>query len=197
MGRPATKLDDIEKAAMQLFSEKGLAQVTVREIARRADCSEGALYRHYKSKEEMAWRLFSREMGRFGQLLAGVLDGPGSYPERVRQGVETFYRFYDEDPTTFNFILISQHNFPGAKPIPAEINPLDGVTRFVDRGISEKIFGIATAQLGMALVFGLVLQPATLCFYGRLKGPMSQYIDSVSRSCLSALLTREKGGRTK
>ncbi|NIT14444.1 MAG: TetR family transcriptional regulator, partial [Candidatus Dadabacteria bacterium] len=47
--------------------------VTIKDIANNAGCSEGALYRHYTSKEEMAWILYKREVEKLGQALSEIL----------------------------------------------------------------------------------------------------------------------------
>ena len=60
MARPLKKKDDIEKAAIKLFATKGLARTVIKDIAREAEVTEGALYRHYTGKDEMAWKLFNK-----------------------------------------------------------------------------------------------------------------------------------------
>ena len=51
----------IEKAAIRLFVEQGVAGTSVRDIARAVDISEGALYRHFVSKDELVWEVFERQ----------------------------------------------------------------------------------------------------------------------------------------
>ena len=123
MARQITKLKDIEATAIQLFASRGLAQVTVKQIAENARCAEGALYRHYKSKEEMAWLLFRREVETFGARLRKILGGTASFTERIQTSIELFYKFFDEDPITFSFILLAQHDFPPEWKINKEFNP--------------------------------------------------------------------------
>ena len=55
----------IEKAAIRLFVERGVAETSVRDIARAVDISEGALYRHFVSKDELGWQVFERQYVRF------------------------------------------------------------------------------------------------------------------------------------
>ena len=63
--------DRIESAAVRLFVEKGVAGTTVRDIAQTVGISEGALYRHFVSKEQLVWLLFERHYVEFaGRLMA-------------------------------------------------------------------------------------------------------------------------------
>ncbi|HSK41787.1 MAG TPA: helix-turn-helix domain-containing protein, partial [Arenibaculum sp.] len=48
----------IERAALEVFVRAGVDAATTRAIAAQAGCSEGALYRHWKSKDELALSLF-------------------------------------------------------------------------------------------------------------------------------------------
>src|SRR5436309_11207977 len=56
----------LEKAAMELYAERGFDQTTVAEIAARAGLTERTFFRHYADKREV---LFSG-----GELLAGRLE---------------------------------------------------------------------------------------------------------------------------
>ena len=67
--------DRIERAAIRLFVEKGVAETTVRDIARAVDISEGALYRHFASKDELVWQVFERHYVEFAGRLQALADG--------------------------------------------------------------------------------------------------------------------------
>jgi len=56
--RADTKRPDIERAALRLFVTRGLRGTTVRAIAARAGVAEGTLYRHWRSKRELARVVF-------------------------------------------------------------------------------------------------------------------------------------------
>lgn len=194
MPRPVKKLIEIERAAMRLFSERGLAQVTVRDIAREAGCAEGALYRHYPGKEAMAWELFRRETIQFGKELRSVLQSPTDYCRRVQAGVNAFYGLYDRDRVLFCFILLTQHDYPQAEAIEPDSNPSDLVVRFIREGVESGVFQASNIALAASMIMGLVLQPATFCIYGRLKSPLSQYVQPVSTACLRILQCDEGEG---
>ena len=192
MGKPVTKLKSIEDTAIGLFASKGIKRVTVKDISKEAGCSEGALYRHYTGKDEMAWVLYSREVKKFGGLLKGVLRGEGTYSERLASAVQLFYTFFDKDPVIFTFILLSEHNFASENTIDPQINPHNLVFEFIDAGVKGGEFKTRDSKLGSAMVLGLVLQPATLRATGKLKGRMGDKVSDVVEACLRVLKVKDE-----
>ncbi len=195
MARPVSKLNQIEATAMNLIAFRGLAQVTIKDIAREAGCAEGALYRHYRSKEEMAWLLFRREVERFGMRLRPLLESPESFVGRIEGAIRLFCTFFDEDRTIFSFILLTQHDFPKERRIRKTYNPDDLVMEFLRKAIAEGTIRIPDPALATAMVMGLVLQPATMMATGKLKGPMSKRIPAISEACCEVLGVRERRKR--
>ena len=188
MTKPITKLRSIEDTAIRLFASKGIKEVTIKDIAKEAECSEGALYRHYTGKGEMAWKLYTREVEKFGATLRTVLQEKGSFSGRLKSAVELFYSFFDEDPLTFTFILLSEYNFPLEKKGALDTNPYNLFFKFIEEGVKNGEFGIRDHKLGAAMVLGSVLQPATLKASGRFeRGRMSEKTHEVVEGCLRVL----------
>ena len=48
----------IERAALEVFVRDGVDAATTKAIAAQAGVSEGAIYRHFRSKDELATSLF-------------------------------------------------------------------------------------------------------------------------------------------
>ena len=188
MARPITKLKEIEESAIRLFSKKGISQVTIKEIAKEAKCAEGALYRHYKSKEEMAWVLLKREIERFGKELEAVFSSDESYLDRVKRSIHTFYAYYQEEPVSFKFTLLSQHGFPDKKRLMLKAYlPVNLLTDFFKRGVDDGAFVIEDIPLFVSIVLGLVMAPPTSHSIGRLSGNMEDYADGIIEICLMML----------
>ena len=64
-------------AATRLFSKKGYRGTTTEEIARAAGLTKGALYHHFKSKEDLLFELVNTHMNEYrGQVLERLGDSP-------------------------------------------------------------------------------------------------------------------------
>ncbi|MGB7293738.1 MAG: TetR/AcrR family transcriptional regulator [Thermodesulfobacteriota bacterium] len=187
MAKPVTKLKSIEDTAIRLFASKGIKEVTIKDIANEAGCSEGALYRHFIGKDEMAWALYTREVEKFGTKLKDVLKEKKDFSEHIKSAVELFYSFFDDDPLTFSFILLSEHNFPPEKKVNPKLNPYNLVFGFIKERARKEASNIQDPELSAAMVLGLVLQPATLRALGRLKGQMRKKTNQVVQACLRVL----------
>ncbi len=172
---------------MRLFAARGITGITIKNIAAEAGCAEGALYRHYSGKEELAWRLFQREVESFGARVRALWKGSRSIAKKLEEGIELFYRFFDEDPDLFSFILLSQHNFPVHKKLRKDLNPETLVFELVEEAKSSGQFKIEDTRLGAAMLYGLVLEPATLVAEKKLKGPLSRYIPEVTKAAFRML----------
>jgi len=60
------------KSAHRLFAEKGYRQTSTEEIARKAGLTKGALYFHFKSKEDILFALIKSMTDGFGSTLDGL-----------------------------------------------------------------------------------------------------------------------------
>src|SRR5262245_44789006 len=115
----------IERAAIALFVEKGVAETTVGDIAQAVDIAEGALYRHFAGKDELVWQLFERHYlafaGRLQAHAATETDTRGKLEAMIRG----FCQAHDDVPTLFHFLLFVQHGQLGkltdATPTPVTV----------------------------------------------------------------------------
>ncbi|MEJ1196949.1 MULTISPECIES: helix-turn-helix domain-containing protein [unclassified Streptomyces] len=85
-------------AAHDLMLTVGLARATTKEIAKGADCSEAALYKHFASKEELFIRVLSERLPRLTPLLHGLATEPGraSLEENLTEIARQAALFYEQ-----------------------------------------------------------------------------------------------------
>src|SRR3954453_8860944 len=101
MARSTKVKDRVERSATQLFAARGVDGVSIGDIAAEAGVSQGALYRHYPSKEDLAWSLFSVAYLRMGGELNAIPQGPPDLKTRLAAMVAHVCALYDHDPALF------------------------------------------------------------------------------------------------
>lgn len=92
------------EAGVKLFSEKGYANTSVREIVELANVSKPILYYYFKSKEGMFCSIMAYALRQQEEMLAEALEKPGSVLDRLINLYRITYRALMEDPNLFKLI---------------------------------------------------------------------------------------------
>jgi AcrR family transcriptional regulator len=79
-GRDLTAAAQIREAAMRLFADRGVAGVTVRDIAAEAGVSPSLVIHHYRTKDGLKAAVDERVSTAVAELLTEVLDPPEGAP---------------------------------------------------------------------------------------------------------------------
>jgi AcrR family transcriptional regulator len=180
--------DRIERAAIQLFVEKGVDATSVRDVARVVDISEGALYRHFTGKDELVWDVFERHYVQFAGRLEALAEAETTARGKLAAMIRAFCHAYDEDPLLFRFLLFVQHG-QLSKLAAGSPTPVDAVRAVIAQGIASKEIPEQHPDLATALVFGIVLQPVTFAAYGRLSSPLTSMCDRLIAASWAAVTT--------
>jgi AcrR family transcriptional regulator len=176
----------VERAAVDLFAANGFDGVSIADIATAAGVSQGALYRHYPSKEELAWALFSTAYLRTGEELDRIRTGEAEFEAAVRAMIAHFCALFDEDPALFRFMLITQHGFLPRIPSGSR-TPVDAIADLVSDAIAENQLKPIDPALGAAVIMGVILQAATFHIYGRLGGSLAARAPVLGRAAIAAV----------
>ena len=189
--RFADTRDRIEQAAVRLFVEKGVAETSVRDIAREVGLSEGALYRHFESKDELVWKAFERHYVAFAATLESLAESEPTARGKVAAMIRGFCRAHDDNPTLFKFLLFIQHGQLG-KLEPGTPTPVEVVRSVLDKAIASREIPAQGPDLATALVFGVVLQPVTFAAYGRLPINLSSICERLIAAAWAAITAVER-----
>ena len=157
----------IEEAATRLFVLKGIADTSVRDITREVGISEGALYRHFESKEDLVWQTFEQNYTAFASELESLAARESTARQKVGAMIRGFCRAHDDNPTVFNFLVFVQHG-QLAKLAEDAPTPVTVMRSVLVRAIENGEIPRQDPDLATALVLGAVLQPATFAAYGRI-----------------------------
>ena len=179
----------IEEESIKLFAARGIADTSVRDITRAVGISEGALYRHFESKEDLVWQAFEHNYTAFAEELDRLASQPISAKEKIAAMIRGFCRAHDENPTLFNFLVFVQHGQLAKLPADAP-TPVTVMRRVLARAIEQRELPQQNVDLATALVLGTVLQPATFAAYGRIDSkllPVSQRLMGAAWAAVNAV----------
>ena len=88
---PRPPVDSIRAAAFTQFAERGYPVVTVRDIMKACGLTQGALYNHFKSKDELLHDIIASTQGELERLCQQAVAGAGDDP---RAKLAAFVRVY-------------------------------------------------------------------------------------------------------
>jgi AcrR family transcriptional regulator len=186
MPRPPTAKPLIERAALRLFVEKGVDGTSVRDVAAAAGVSEGALYRHFDSKDAMVWALFADSFVAFAGRLEALQAAACGANAKLAAMIGGICAFHDAEPLLFRFLLFVQHR-QLEKVTPEMPNPIDAIRNVIRAGIANGEIPAIDPELATAMTVGLVLQPATFAAHGRLDGKLLPHAARIAAAAWNAL----------
>lgn len=183
MGRPPLKKAAIERSALELFVEKGIDGTSIRDIAERAEVTEGALYRHHRSKDDLVRALFFQYYGGFAEMIASVRANHRNFQELLPELVEAFFNFYDKDPHVFHFLILARHKLLD-EVRQDDNNPVELLSKIVSEAVEKGEINAPNPALTTQMILGMVTQTALGVRYRRLDTPLARHSGEVARSCL-------------
>jgi len=178
----------LTRAALELFVDQGIAATTTRQITDRAKVAEGTLYRHFDSKEALAWTLFLDHHRELGRALRAAMHGPEDFAERVRTVVRCYCRLADADWLAFSYHLLYQHREQPTVATDPD-NPVRVVRDLLEAGMAEGAIPARNPELLVGMALGVVLQTAMQRLYGTLDCPLGQVADDLAEGVWRVITT--------
>jgi AcrR family transcriptional regulator len=94
----------ILRAAMRLFSERGLAGTSIRDIARESGYTNPALYKHFAGKDELALYLFENCHRRLWATCNAAILAADTFDAKLDGYIGQVLALVDEDPEAMAFL---------------------------------------------------------------------------------------------
>ncbi len=153
-GVSSTKVK-ISKVALKLFLINGIKGTSTRKIAKGVGITEGAIYKHFSSKNQIAYELFKFYMEKFRKHLIEKSEH-GKYPqERIVLLISAFFDFAKTDTRGYNFIMLG--HYTELKNLPTDfIKPKDIFVKYISQGMSSHYFRQTDLNLAASIVIGLL-----------------------------------------
>jgi AcrR family transcriptional regulator len=173
-----SKKEAILEAALILFAEKGVDAATTREIAERAETSEGNLYRHFEGKDDLVRTLFQASARRFAEVLeeeAGDEEDPEARLAALVRGV---FAFGEGHPAAFSFLLASHpSHMPGDRDMLLGPYPMRLFVEAIVRGVSRGVFRPADPVLATGWIVAMAQRAVLLDRMGFLADDRDRVIE--------------------
>jgi AcrR family transcriptional regulator len=187
--RPA----EILAAARELFLERGVEQVTTRQIAARMGISQTALYVYFDNKDQMLETLAERAWTALGEALdmAGACEKAARCPsQRLRALVVAFMAFWLEHPDDYRIAFLRRALKPCVEAAQAQA-PSKTLLARLTRGVEEAVAVGALRCLGSPQATALSVWAAMSGMIGlRLRypdfpwPPVSEHIETMAELIL-------------
>lgn len=151
----------IIEAALACFARNGYDATRIRDIAEAAGVSEGALYRHFASKEDLARELHLHAMATFSGELQAAAKAP-TPQESLRTMAARVLTLYREQPAAFIYALVQAPSTAVASMPDDHDLPIDIIARVIERVRLESGTRDGDPRVLAACYLGSLMQPIML-----------------------------------
>jgi AcrR family transcriptional regulator len=131
--------DEILAAAREVLLERGAADLSLREIARRADFSPGALYKYFDSKDDLVSALADRAMAALLEQFATVPSDLPPDERAVAMGL-AYLEFARHNPEDVSIIAVHESTIHMQPLSPDHRRLEEAVTGVFKEGVAKGIF---------------------------------------------------------
>lgn len=176
----------IERAALQLFARHGMDGVSIKQIAQACVISDGAMYRHFKSKDDLARLMFEAIHAKLLSMVANLVEPDASLEDVARALTTAYCHLADNDPAQFTYHL-THRNYFIASSGDGGADPSDLMTDVVSAAMERGEIPRGDAELRSGMALGVVMQAAEYSLYGRIKRPLSNHIEEFTRGIMAVL----------
>lgn len=182
---PASKRE-ILKAALALFVRYGPSDPTARQIAAHAGYSNPAIFKYFRTKDELAFYLFKQCYERVTGELRNAIQMERPCHENLRALLRIYRRIAEEDLEVLLYATENTRRF--WRSLSPELRAQSAgrlLLGVFERGKKEGVIARDTdTELLVAAVIGLLSQFARLRYFGEFQGPMESWIASIERMIL-------------
>ena len=159
-------------AALELFATRGVDGVSIRDIAAASGFSNPAMFRHFKSKEDLAKALFEACYRRLAVTMRREANAAGS---NLRDVLRRSLELIESSPEGVHFVLENLRRY--WRDLPKEVRTISllGSMRHLIKVEQDagRIRRNVDIDLASALVLGALAQIARMAHFGELSKPPS------------------------
>lgn len=176
----------VERAALKLFVEQGVAETSIRDIAREAGISQGAMYNHFESKDQLAWALFATHFSEMGQELHRRAQAHDTLKAKFRAMIAYVFERFDQDWLLVSYVFLARHLH--LRRVTRKLgNPYIAFRTVIASAIRRGEIPRQDSDLAASMVVGAIIQVIDTKILGVIKGDLSASADATAEACARLL----------
>ena len=166
--------EKILEVALKLFSKKGFKETTIKDIAKEVGITEGAIYRHFTSKEEIINNLLKEITQELRQKLFESIEKGERDEDRLNNIIDTLLEYAFTKPESFRFLNLYHllKESPQVENLPGEV-----ILKFLN-GLYLKGKLSVYPEIALAVISGTVER----VFVFRERGVLKDFTDEEIRN---------------
>src|SRR6476660_4882506 len=90
--------------ALALFVRDGLCETSVRDIAKASGCTNPALFKHFRSKDDLARYLFERCYLELAALVSSAIASRSTFAAKQRAVIDAYLAALDGEPNSVLYV---------------------------------------------------------------------------------------------
>lgn len=182
------KKEKIISAAIAVVANHGPEGASIRAIASLAGVSEGAIYKHFPSKEGLIQFIYQRIVEEMVQTKEEISKGPGSLREKLDKWVGVTFDYYDQQPDAFILLYLTPHRFETVDPATMTRQG-EMIKEMIMEAQTKGEVRALEPELALSHFIGIELSVPRLINEGRLSPPAGKYVSEVVDAVMRVLST--------
>jgi AcrR family transcriptional regulator len=165
------------RAAMKLFSERGLDGTSIRDIAKESGYTNPALYKHFASKQELALHLFETCHRRVWSSCSAALASAADFDGKLDAYVGRWLELVDEHPEVLAFLADSARTLWPQAGATVRRQTMIGLAHalVVAAPTSRRRGAAVDPHVAAASIQGTLSELARMIQVGVVKGPATRW----------------------
>jgi AcrR family transcriptional regulator len=173
--------ETIERAASEVFSERGYHAATIDEIARRSGVSAPVVYDHFESKLDLHVRLLERHYAELRRLWAEHLAGDEPADVRIGRAFDAWFGYLQAHPYAWRMLFVDTTGDPEIEAFHRGVasDSRDAIIHLLAREPAAATIAGADDPIALEMLWELVrcaLQGLALWWYDHREVPREQVV---------------------
>jgi AcrR family transcriptional regulator len=190
--------EDILDAAVQLFAQKGYHNVSMQEIAAKAQFATGTLYNFFPSKEELYLTLMRSLANTIYNSLMPILDENIDEREKITRLIREHNQLFQKNEELFRLYVSETHGYgKGLAEFDQEVDQLlkkgiEKVESVFAAGIEKGVFRNLDARQMAISLYGMLQAGVMFCFQEADVADLSRRASVIEEILLKGIITPQE-----